>query len=191
MSSDTFFMLATSYLPHFCPPLCHITTISRACKLLSIAKNISLINILNCSFYRLYTNQLEDDCFGHCSILDRVIWACLIVVAFVVSLSIKLVVRKESQLLTSESSDKYGSLEIAGTVFAIITVLASGILAFLGSAIGDHMVIRAIFISHACITLPIVIFLLKPKIRSMALRKVINSSHKCIARVYPAYVDNV
>ncbi len=124
------------------------------------------------SFYKLYTNQMKH-CTNMCGKLDVIVWVLLALLAVATNVYLRILLWKESRNAKdyNRGNHRFGSVEFTVTAFMVIFIFATGFSALLAPKLGDPFVVRLIFVSNMCVSMPLIIFLTKPKMTKKALMK--------------------
>ncbi len=145
--------------------------------------NIKQIYILIYSFYQLHTQQWFA-CTSYCGHEDKIVWIILVIISIVTSGTIKYWLwkaRKESNL--DESATRSNMEFISTSIMQTLVTVVGLIIIFYVQRSEDPMLVRLVLCCNVCITLPLMIFLSKDKMRRVAMQKF----RQCLSnhQVYP------
>ena len=120
----------------------------------------------------MFTNQWSQ-CKTYCNRHFLFIWVILVLIAIAINVTIRFWLwrdAKKSQDMETTKS-RYGRMEFTITIFIILFSLATALTSVLSQKNGDPFIVRLIFLSNMCVTLPLLVFLSKPNMRAAALMK--------------------
>ena len=127
-----------------------------------------------------------DKCQSYCGPEDKIVFFVMVAMAVAISATIKFLLWRAERNSHVIDIRQQGNMELVSTALVQILIIITGFsIMLLGSNSNDPMLIRLIGCLNCCVTLPIMIFASKPKMRALAKTKIRQFTSRL--RISPTY----